>query len=153
MSVLTEEQTILKDQVSNWVRDEASVTRFRQMRDSNPDFGFESGTWNSICDLGLAGLLIPEAYGGSGMDFKTLGVVLEQLGRGLTASPLVASGVVGASAVQLGGSEDQKRQWLPRIASGEVVATLAVDEKARPWAGVHGLSGQSGGKRFSVKGR
>ena len=117
--------------LSNWVRNEASVTRFRQMRDSDPEFGFESGTWNSICDLGLAGLLIPEAYGGSGMDFKTLGVVLEQLGRGLTASPLVASGVVGASAVLLGGSEDQKRQWLPRIASGEVVATLAVDEKAR----------------------
>lgn len=131
MSVLTEEQTILKDQVSNWVRDEASVTRFRRMRDSDPEFGFESGTWNSICGLGLAGLLIPEAYGGSGMDFKTLGVVLEQLGRGLTASPLVASGVVGATAIQLGGSEDQKRQWLPPIASGEVVATLAVDETAR----------------------
>ena len=86
MAVLTEEQSILKDQVSNWVRDEASVTRFRQMRDRNPEFGFESGTWTSICDLGLTGLLIPEAYGGSGMDFKSLGVVLEQLGRGLAAS-------------------------------------------------------------------
>lgn len=130
MAVLTEEQTILKDQVGNWVRDEASVVRFRAMRDSQPEFGFEADTWKSVCELGLTGMLIPESYGGSGMDFKTLGVVLEELGRGLTATPIVASGVVGASAILLGGTEEQKREWLPRIASGVAIATLAVDEKA-----------------------
>lgn len=130
MAVLTEEQTILKDQVSNWVRDEASVTRFREMRDNKPEFGFEANTWKSICELGLTGMLIPESHGGSGMDFRTLGVVLEELGRGLTASPLVASGVVGASAILLGGTEAQKSEWLPRIASGVAIASLAVDEKA-----------------------
>ena len=53
MAVLTEEQTILKEQVSNWVRDEASVAQFRKMRDSGAEYGFEPGTWKSICDLGL----------------------------------------------------------------------------------------------------
>ena len=130
MAVLTEEQRIIKDQVSSWVRDEAPVAKFREMRDSAPEFAFQTTTWESICNLGWTGMLIPEPYGGSGMDFKTLGLVLEELGRGLTASPLVASGVVGASALLLGGSEEQKRQWLPRIATGEVIATLAVDELA-----------------------
>ena len=153
MAVLTEEQTILKDQVGNWVRQEASVTRFREMRDSGSEFGFESCTWKFICDLGLAGLLIPEAYGGSGMDFKTLGVVLEELGRGLTASPLVASSVVGASAILLGGSEDQKRQWLPRIVSGQVIATLAVDETARHAPNYTTLSARKDESGFVLKGR
>ena len=129
MAVLTEEQRIIKDQVSSWVRDEAPVAKFREMRDSAPEFAFQANTWQSICNLGWTGMLIPEAYGGAGMDFRTLGLVLEELGRGLTASPLVASGVVGASALLLGGSEEQKRHWLPRIATGEVIATVAVDEK------------------------
>ena len=153
MAVLTEEQTILKEQVSNWVRDEASVAQFRKMRDSGAEYGFEPGTWKSICDLGLGGLLIPEAYGGSGMDFRTLGVVLEELGRGLTASPLVASSVVGASAIMLGGNEEQKRQWLPRIASGEVVATLAVDEKPHHAPSGTALIASQGGESFRLEGK
>ena len=130
MAILTEEQTILKDQASNWVRDEASVDRFREMRDAGEEHGFQQDTWQSICDLGWAGILIPEEYGGSGMDFRTFGIVLEELGRGLTASPLLATGLVGASALLLGGSEAQKREWLPRIASGSIITTLAVDELA-----------------------
>ena len=131
MAVLTEEQKILKDQAGSWVRDEAPVAKYREMRDSGAEYGFQAETWQSICDLGWTGMLIPEEYGGSGLDYRTLGVVLEELGRGLTASPFVASGVVGASALLLGGSEEQKRQWLPRIASGQAIATLAVDEKPR----------------------
>ena len=130
MAILSEEQTILKDQASNWVRDEASVDKFREMRDAGEGCGFQQETWQSICDLGWAGMLIPEEYGGSGMDFFTFGIVLEELGRGLTASPLVATGLVGASALLLGGTEEQKREWLPRIASGSVITTLAVDELA-----------------------
>ena len=128
MAVLTEEQTILKDQAQAWVREEAPVARFRQMRDSGAEIGFEVDTWRKIVELGWSGIIVPEAYGGSGMDCRTFGVVLEELGRGLTASPLFASCLVGASALLAGNNEDAKRSWLPRIVSGEAIVTLAVDE-------------------------
>lgn len=131
MAVLTEEQVILKDQAQAWVNGEASVTQFRAMRDAGHANGYASETWQAVCDLGWAGILIPEEYGGSGMDFRTFGVVLEETGRGLTASPLLASGLVGSSAILLGGSEDQKRLHLPQIASGAAIVTLAVDESSQ----------------------
>lgn len=128
MAVLTEEQTMLQDQARTWVREESPVARFREVRDSGFENGFGPATWKAIADLGWCGILVPETYGGSGMDYATFGVVLEETGRGLTASPLFASCLVGASAILLGGNDEQKRAWLPGIASGETIATLAVDE-------------------------
>ncbi|MCB1693926.1 MAG: acyl-CoA dehydrogenase family protein, partial [Pseudomonadales bacterium] len=111
-----------------WVREESPVLKLREMRDADGPNGFDTATWRAIAELGWCGILIPEEYGGSGMDLATFGVVLEETGRGLVASPLFASCLVGASALLLGGTEDQKRTWLPRIASGEAIVTLAVDE-------------------------
>ena len=101
MAVLTEEQTMLRDMARDWA-------------------GNESPT----------GIIIPEAHGGSDFGWLSLGLVIEELGKTLAASPLAAS-AAAASAILLGGSEDQKAKWLPRIASGELVATLAVDEGPR----------------------
>ena len=131
MAVLTEEQTILRDQAKAWVRDEAPVTAFRAMRDSGTGIGFAENTWHAISQLGWTGILIPEEYGGSGMDYRTFGVVLEETGRSLTASPLLTSGLIGASAILLGGNEEQKKAILPRIAAGTAVVTLAVDETSQ----------------------
>ena len=77
--------------------------------------------------LNQAGIIIPEAHGGSNFGFLSAGLVVEELGKTLTASPLVVSTIV-ASAIVLGGSDQQKDKWLPKLASGETVATLAVDE-------------------------
>lgn len=131
MAVLTEEQTMLQDQARSWVTEASPITKFREMRDSGAEIGFSHETWKAICDLGWTGILIPEEYGGSGMDCQTFGVVLEETGRGLTASPLLASGLIGASALLLGGTEDQKKQYLPRIAAGDAIVTLAVDETSQ----------------------
>jgi len=128
MAILSEEQTMLKDQAHAWARDEAPVTRFRRMRDSGAPNRFEDATWRDIAEMGWTGILIPEAFGGSGMDYATFGVVLEETGRHLVASPLFASGLVGASALLLGGSDAQKQQWLSGIANGSSIVTLAVDE-------------------------
>ena len=128
MAVLTEEQSMLKDQAHAWARDEAPVTSFRQMRDSGVADGFDPKTWQEMAAMGWPGILIPEALGGSGMDYATFGVVLEETGRQLVASPLLASGLVGASALLLGGSDDHKQQWLPGVAAGSSIVTLAVDE-------------------------
>jgi len=131
MAALSEEQALLKEQAAAWARDEAPVARFREMRDSGTEDGFDKATWAAIGELGWAGILVPEAYGGVDMGMLTFGVVLEELGRQLTASPLVASGLVGATAFLQGGSEAQKQAWLPRIADGSVIVTLAVDEGPR----------------------
>ena len=128
MTILNEEQTMLQDQARTWVREQSPVSRFRAMRDAHGDIGFEQETWGAICELGWGGILIPEQYGGSGLGYRTFGVVLEETGRGLTASPLFASALVGASALLLGTNEDMKRTWLPRISAGSSVVTLAVDE-------------------------
>ncbi len=128
MAVLTEEQSMLKDQAHAWARDESPVTKFRQMRDSGAANGYDSATWQEMAAMGWTGILIPEALGGSGMDYATFGVVLEETGRQLVASPLLASGLVGASALLLGGNDAQKQQWLPGIAAGTSIVTLAIDE-------------------------
>jgi len=84
-----------------------------------------------MVEMGWTGIIIPEEYGGSDLGFLTFGVVLEELGRQLTASPLFASALVGASAVILGGNDAQKQALLPKIVDGSEVLTLAVDEMPR----------------------
>ncbi|MFZ5721318.1 MAG: acyl-CoA dehydrogenase family protein [Pseudomonadota bacterium] len=128
MAVLTEEQSMLRDAAKSWVQEKSPVTAFRKMRDSGTDLGYDAAAWNEMAEMGWAGVIIPEEYGGSNFGYLSLGLVLEELGRTLTASPLIASGLTAASALILGGSDAQKNEWLPKIADGSVVATLAVDE-------------------------
>src|ERR1044071_2456065 len=128
MAVLTEEQSMLKDAAKSWVQEKSPVSAFRKMRDSGAELGYDVAAWNEMAEMGWAGVIIPEEYGGSNFGYLSLGLVLEELGRTLTASPLIASGLGAASALILGGSEAQKSAWLPKIADGSAVATLAVDE-------------------------
>ena len=122
---------MIRDQAVAWVRDDSPVTQFRAMRDSGTPLGFFPETWDAMVNLGWPGMLIPEAYGGSGLGYLTFGVVLEQLGRHLTASPLFASALVGASAVIQAGNEAQKTAILPKVADGSVILSLALEEGAR----------------------
>ena len=128
MAALTEEQSMLKDQAKAWVTEQAPVRAFRSMRDSGVEHCFTPAAWGAMVEMGWTGILIPEAYGGSDMGYLTLGVLLEETGRQLTASPLVASALVGATAILQGGNEAQQSQWLPKIVDGSAILTLAVDE-------------------------
>jgi alkylation response protein AidB-like acyl-CoA dehydrogenase len=84
-----------------------------------------------MAEMGWAGVIIPKEFGGSNFGYLSLGLVLEELGRTLTASPLIASSLTAASALILGGSDSQKSEWLPKLADGSAVGTLAVDEGPR----------------------
>jgi alkylation response protein AidB-like acyl-CoA dehydrogenase len=130
MAVLTEEQTMLRDMAREWADNESPVTAFRKMRDAAPAELYDVDAWKAQGEMGWSGILIPEAQGGAGMGYLSLGLVLEQLGRNLAATPLAAT-AAATSALILGGSEAQQAEWLPRIAAGEVVAALAVDEGPR----------------------
>lgn len=130
MAVLSEEQSMLRDAAKSWVQEKSPVTAFRKMRDSGAELGYDVAAWNEMAEMGWAGVIIPEEYGGSNFGYLSLGLVLEELGRTLTASPLLSSGLAAASALILGGSDAQKSEWLPKIAEGTVVGALAIDEGA-----------------------
>lgn len=131
MTMLTEEQIILRDSARAWAQDQAPVSAFRKMRDSGGELGFDGKTFTAIADMGWTGVIIPEAYGGSEFGYRSVGLVIEELGRTLTAAPLIGSAVGAASAIMLGGTDAQKQTWLPRIAEGKMIAALAVDEGSR----------------------
>ena len=131
MAALDEEQTLIRDQAKAWASEQAPVQKFREMRDSGVEAGFDAGTWSEIVGLGWPGMIVPEQYGGAGLGYLTFGLVLEETGRQLIASPLVASALVGATALIEAGTDEQKQNVLPRIADGSAIVTLAVDEGAR----------------------
>jgi alkylation response protein AidB-like acyl-CoA dehydrogenase len=131
MAALTEEQSLLKDQASAWVREQSPVQKFREMRDSGIEPAFAPTVWPKIVEMGWTGILIPEQYGGSDLGYLTFGLVLEELGRQLVASPLFASALVGASSLLLGGNDAQKKRLLPAIVDGTEIVTLAMDEAPR----------------------
>jgi alkylation response protein AidB-like acyl-CoA dehydrogenase len=152
MAVLSEEQSMLRDAARAWTQEKSPVTAFRKMRDSKAELGFDPAVWREMGEMGWAGVIIPEAYGGSEFGYVGLGLVLEETGKTLTASPLLASALVGASALVLGGSEAQKQDWLPRLATGEAIATLAVDEGPHHHPERTALSAERTGEGYSLSG-
>jgi alkylation response protein AidB-like acyl-CoA dehydrogenase len=128
MAVLSEEQTMIRDGAKSWVQEKSPVTAFRKLRDSGNTDGFDRNVWKEMAEMGWAGILIPEEFGGTGLGYLTLGLVLEETGRTLTASPLVSTALTATTALILGGNDAQKKKYLPQIAEGKLIATLAVDE-------------------------
>lgn len=153
MAVLSEEQSLLRDQAQAWTRAEAPVQTFRAMRDSGAENGYLPATWEQMIEMGWTGILVPEACGGSDLGYLTFGVVLEELGRQLTASPLFASALVGCTALRLGGSDEQQREWLPKVVDGSVILTLAVDEMSRHDPRRIAFEASRSGGGFSLSGR
>ena len=152
MAALTEEQELLKNQAQTWANEEAPVSKFREMRDSGNEFGFDKATWSAIGEMGWAGVLVPEEFGGVDMGHLTFGVILEELGRQLTASPLLSSGLVGANALVLAGTDAQKKAWLPKIGDSSAVVTLAVDEGPRHAPAKTALAAVASGDGFTLNG-
>jgi alkylation response protein AidB-like acyl-CoA dehydrogenase len=128
MAVLTEEQTMLRDAAKSWTQDTSPVSALRRLRDSGSGAPFDPALWAQMGEMGWAGVVVPEDHGGSAFGYLSLGLVLEETGRNLAASPLVSTALTGASALVLGGSDAQKAAWLPKLASGDVVTALAVDD-------------------------
>jgi alkylation response protein AidB-like acyl-CoA dehydrogenase len=128
MTLLNEEQEILRDSVRSWAADHSPVSAMRKIRNSGNEFGFDRATFQSIAEMGLTGVVISRTFGGSDFGYRSAGVILEEFGRTLVAAPLIASAIGAASAICLGGSEVQQRLWLPRIASGEAIGTLAIED-------------------------
>ena len=129
--VLNEEQSMLRDSARGFISDKAPVSHLRQLRDAKDVSGFSRELWKAFAEMGFAGLLVPEAFGGSGLGCVEAGIIMEEIGRTLMPSPYLATSVLAASALARGGSEAQKSQYLPKISAGSLLAALAIDEGAK----------------------
>jgi alkylation response protein AidB-like acyl-CoA dehydrogenase len=126
--VLTEEQELLKATAREFVQERAPVAELRRLRDDRAPDGFSRELWAEMAELGWAGIIFPEDVGGVGMGYLELGIVLEETGRMLVASPLVSTQVLGGSAVLIGGNETQRKDVLTAVCAGERILALALQE-------------------------
>ena len=145
----TEEQHMLRDTVRGVCNQHASIAVVRAMEDD--PIGYPAPLWKQLGALGLLGLTLPEAYGGSGQSALEAMIVYEELGRALAPSPHFVSAVLSAGVLARGGTEAQKRKWLPKIASGEAILTPAWLEPQGGYgpAGVRLTASGSGGSLTS----
>jgi alkylation response protein AidB-like acyl-CoA dehydrogenase len=119
----TEEQEMLREMVRNFCTAYSPLDAVRALEDDA--IGFSSETWKQMAALDLVGLMLPEQYGGSGMGALEGALLYSELGRALVPSPHFVSAVLAASTLLEAGSDEQKSAWLPRIASGDAILTIA----------------------------
>ncbi len=129
MAVLNDEQKLLIDAAGAWARERSPILAWRRLR--NNDGGYDPAIFAEMAEMGWAGIVTPEEYGGADFGFLSMGLVLEQIGRTLTASPLAVSSLAAATGIKLAGTAAQKQEWLPAIARGEAVVAIACDEAPR----------------------
>ena len=128
----SEEQEELRKTVRAFLESKSPETAVREQMET--ENGFDPAVWSQMGDqMGLQGLSIPEEFGGSGFGFIELGVVLEEMGRALLCAPFFSSVVLAANALLLSGDDAAKKKYLPGIAAGETVATLATTEPSGKW--------------------
>lgn len=125
---LNDEQTMLRDTAKDFIAEHAPVGHLRSLRDGNDPTGFSRDLWKQFAEMGLNGVLIPEAQGGLGLGHVEAGVVLEEIGRNLSPSPFLTTAVAAVEALK---GSAQAERWFPGIVAGETVAALAIDEGAK----------------------
>ena len=152
MPLPTEEQTMLREMAHNWAAQNAPVRALRELRDSGNEQGFDSTLFADIAEMGWTGCVISQTHGGSDFGLRSMGIVLEELGRTLVAAPLLGNAVGAACALELGGTDEQKSQWLPRIAAGEAIGALAIDEADRYRPEHIALSAELRGNTYVLQG-
>ncbi|MBU6268691.1 MAG: acyl-CoA dehydrogenase [Sphingomonadales bacterium] len=133
---LSEEQVMLREMAAGWLRDRMPVSATRALYDhwgggrEGDGPGYDPEAWAEMAAMGWAGIIVPESCGGLDFGVRSLGLVLEEIGRTLAAAPLAGSALVAASAL-LGGNDAQRQRWLPGIADGTLVGALALEEGPR----------------------
>ena len=126
----SQEQGLLRDSARDFFTATLPVENLRELRDRQDETGYCTDAWQEMVELGWAGITIPEEFGGLEFGYKGLGVIMEQAGKTLAASPLLATCALGVTSIVEGGTQDLKKELLPRVAAGEISLALAVDEKS-----------------------
>jgi len=120
---LSEEQEMLKKMARDFLTNKCPKTLVREIEASEK--GYSPELWQEMAGLGWTGLAFPEKYGGGGMSFLDLSVLLEEMGRACLPGPFFSTVVLGGVPILDVGNEEQKQEYLPKIASGKAIFTLA----------------------------
>jgi len=145
-----EEQEMLRQSARNLLERECPSTFVRRLMDD--ERGYDPALWKKMAELGWTGLVIPEEYGGAGLNYVDLVLVLEEMGRVVLPSPFIWT-VMVAEALKIAGSASQKETLLPKIAAGDLIATAAWLETSASWSpsGI-ALTARRSGAEFSLNG-
>ena len=127
---LSDEQGLLKQTIKRYLQEQCPTTRVRAIMES--DSGHDTGLWQGLVDLGIPGLIIPAAYGGSGLELLDLALAAEELGYACTPGPFLASSMATLALLE-GGDAAQRERWLPQIANGQAIVTVALGEAHSEW--------------------
>jgi alkylation response protein AidB-like acyl-CoA dehydrogenase len=151
--VLTEDQSMFREATKRFAAQRAPVAQLRKLRDENDPVGFSRSVWKEMADMGWAGVLVPEEHGGAGFGYVGAGLIAEEVGRNLSATPLISTAVLGVTALLRGGTQAQRESLLPAIAGGDLVIASAVDERGRhsPHAVATRATGSNGKYKLSGK--
>jgi len=122
----SEEQEMLKKMARDFLTDKFPKTAVKEIEES--ELGYSPEIWKEMAELGWMGLVFPEKYGGAEMTFLDLAMLLEEMGRACLPGPYFSTVVLGGLPILDAGSEGQKQEYLPKIASGEAIFTLALTE-------------------------
>jgi alkylation response protein AidB-like acyl-CoA dehydrogenase len=123
---ISEEQQMLRKSAREFLIDKCPKTYVKQME--TDEKGYSPALWKEMAALGWQGLVLPDSFGGSGMKFLDLSILLEEMGRFCLPGPFFATVVLGAITILENGDEKQKAAYLPGIASGNIIATMALNE-------------------------
>lgn len=149
---LNEAQNILKNEVRRFLNNECPIDVVREMMEDEK--GYPPSLWKKMADLGWMGVLFEEKYGGLSGTFLDLAIILEEMGRSLLPGPFFSTVVLGGVTIMTGANEELKQKFLPRIASGDIVITLAFTETADSYdIGEIESMGELGADHFVLKGK
>src|SRR5205814_4225985 len=122
----SDEQKQLRNEARKFLAEKCSSKAGSLVLDGKEPY--DRGLWKGLAEMGFLGVAIPEQFGGAGAGHLELCVIAEAMGRGLAPVPFSSTVYLAAEALLLAGSEAQKRKWLPAIAAGEAIGTLALFE-------------------------
>ncbi len=150
--ILTEEQTLLRETAQKFFNEQVPVADFRNLRDSEDAKGYNPALWQQMAELGFAGILVDGEYGGIGCGAQEMGIVCQEAGRTLAATPLFSTAVLGAGLIGAAGSPAQKQSLLPKIANGETLTALALEETAHHAPAQVALDAKKSGAGYTLSG-
>ena len=146
----TEDETLLRDSARGFLKDASPVGGLRENREKSR--AYDPGLWREMAQMGWSGVLVPETEGGADMGHRAAGILCEEMGTVLAASPFISTSVVAASALR-NAATDRARHSLTQIAEGAITYALAIDESAKFAPTATALTAAKAGNGFTLTGR
>lgn len=155
--LLTDDEKMLQESAAGFFADKAPVSKLRALRDDRDATGYSKELWAEMAEMGFTGVLVPEALngvelGGFDMGFMAAGLIAEQMGRNLSATPFLSTSVLAVTALKAAGDE-QAAKLLPEIVSGNMTIALAIDEGGKHNPDAIEMTASPSGNGFKLNGK